>query len=118
HVNVHVGGIPRSRDGGATWEPTIDVDADVHQVLTHPQDANLILAAAAVGLCVSRDGGDTYRFVTDGLHSSYARAGAIAGDTVLLSACDGPHGGNAAVYRAPLALDRAFEKCERGLPEW
>src|SRR4029453_14776189 len=31
-ANVHVGGIPRSTDGGATWEPTIDVDADVHQV--------------------------------------------------------------------------------------
>ena len=43
---------------------------------------------------------------------------AIAGDTVLLTACDGPHGGKAAVYSAPLALDRAFEKCERGLPEW
>ncbi len=25
-ANVHVGGIPRPEDGGATWEPTIDVD--------------------------------------------------------------------------------------------
>ena len=118
HVNVHVGGIPRSRDGGATWEPTIDVDADVHHVITHPTDSGLILAAAAVGLCASRDGGDTYEVVPDGLHSSYARAVAIAGDTVLLTACDGPHGGDAAVYRTPIALNRTFEKCERGLPEW
>jgi hypothetical protein len=25
-VNVHVGGIPRSADGGASWQPTIDTD--------------------------------------------------------------------------------------------
>src|SRR6188472_3125959 len=30
-ANVHVGGIPRSMDGGVTWEPTIDVDSDVHE---------------------------------------------------------------------------------------
>ena len=30
-VNVHVGGIPTSADGGLTWRPTIEVDADVHQ---------------------------------------------------------------------------------------
>jgi len=28
-VNVHVGGIPRSIDGGATWQPTLPVDDDV-----------------------------------------------------------------------------------------
>jgi hypothetical protein len=33
HANVHVGGIPRSVDAGASWEPTIDIDADVHQVV-------------------------------------------------------------------------------------
>ena len=26
-ANVHVGGIPRSMDGGATWQPTIDIDS-------------------------------------------------------------------------------------------
>ena len=31
-ANVHVGGIPRSTDRGVTWHPTIDIDADVHQV--------------------------------------------------------------------------------------
>ncbi len=48
-ANVHVGGIPRSPDDGATWQPTIDVDADVHQVRAHPQRPELVLAAAAVG---------------------------------------------------------------------
>ena len=31
-ANVHVGGILRSDDGGRSWHPTIDVDADVHEV--------------------------------------------------------------------------------------
>ena len=118
HVNVHVGGIPRSRDGGETWEPTIDVDADVHQVLAHPTDPDVVLAAAAIGLCVSRDGGDSYEVRTEGLHSTYSRAVALAGDTVLVTACTGPRGGEAAVYRAPITLDRPFEKCAAGLPEW
>jgi hypothetical protein len=28
----HVGRIPRSVDGGVTWQPTIDVDSEVHGV--------------------------------------------------------------------------------------
>ncbi len=36
HVNVHVGGVARSRDGGASWAPTVDIEQDVHQVLAHP----------------------------------------------------------------------------------
>ncbi|MGH8178704.1 MAG: hypothetical protein ACREV5_20800 [Steroidobacter sp.] len=35
-LNVHVGGIPRSTDGGLTWRPTIDIEHDVHQVCAHP----------------------------------------------------------------------------------
>lgn len=31
-ANVHVGGIPRSQDSGSSWSPTIEVNADVHQV--------------------------------------------------------------------------------------
>ena len=30
YVNVHIGAIPRSTDGGETWQPTIEVNADVH----------------------------------------------------------------------------------------
>ena len=35
-ANVHVGGVPRSTDGGVTWQPTIDVDSDVHEVARTP----------------------------------------------------------------------------------
>src|SRR3954470_21332996 len=47
-VNVHVGGIPRSQDGGVTWHPTIDIDADVHEVRVHPSRPDIVIAAAAV----------------------------------------------------------------------
>jgi hypothetical protein len=31
-ANVNVGGIPRSMDDGRTWQPTIDINSDVHEV--------------------------------------------------------------------------------------
>ena len=36
YVNVHVGGILRSDDDGASWRPTIDIRSDVHEVLAAP----------------------------------------------------------------------------------
>jgi hypothetical protein len=55
-ANVHVGGIPRSTDRGVTWHPTIDIDAGVHQVVCHASRPESVAAAAAAGLCISRDG--------------------------------------------------------------
>jgi hypothetical protein len=115
YANVHVGGIPKTTDGGRTWEPTIDVDADVHQVITHD---DLVLAACAPGLAVSSDGGATWRIDAEGLHGRYCRAVAVAGDTLLVSASTGPFTEQAAVYRRPLRSDGAFEKCAGGLPDW
>ncbi len=113
-VNVHVGGIVRSRDGGETWEPTIDIDSDVHQVWA---GARGVFAACALGLAVSEDGGTTWRIDGEGLHSTYCRAVTLCGDTVLVTASDGPRGGHAALYRRPLAGGR-LERCREGLPQW
>jgi len=119
YANVHVGGIPISRDGGETWTPTIEADADVHQVLAHPSQPGRVLAATAWGFADSHDGGRTWEFVTDGLHASYSRAVALADDTLLLTASTGPRGrAQAAVYRRPLDGDNPFERCRDGLPEW
>jgi hypothetical protein len=118
HVNVHVGGIARSRDGGRTFTPTVDIESDVHQVLVHPTRAAIVLAASAVGLGVSRDGGDAWEFITDGLHAEYLRAVAVAGDTVLVSVSTGPGGRRSALYRRPLDGGTAFERCRDGLPTW
>ena len=118
HANVHVGGIPRSVDAGASWEPTIDIDADVHQVVAHPTEPDVVLAAGAVGLAVSVDGGSSWRIEREGLHANYARAVAVAGDRVLLSVSNGPRGGRAAIYRTALEPGSTFERCTEGLPEW
>ena len=117
-ANVHVGGIPRSADGGATWQPTIDVDADVHQVRAHPQRPELVFAAAAVGLCRSDDAGETWTVLTDGLHASYCRAVATAGDVMFVSASTGPFSEQAALYRRAIDSDGPLERCTDGLPEW
>lgn len=113
YVNVHVGGILRTEDGGESWTPTIEIDADVHHVTTAD---GLVLAACAGGLAVSADRGATWTFRTEGLESRYSRAVAVCGDLVLVSASDGPRGGRAAVYRAPIG-GGAFERCRAGLPD-
>ncbi|MCI0632834.1 MAG: hypothetical protein L0206_02800 [Actinobacteria bacterium] len=118
HTNVHVGGIPRSVDEGRTWTPTIDIDSDIHQVVSHPTEPDVALAAGAVGLALSENGGASWRIERNGLDSTYARAVAVAGDTVLMSASSGPSGGRAALYRTVIGPDIRFEKCVDGLPEW
>jgi len=92
YVNVHVGGVVRSRDGGRSWTPTVDIEADVHQVVAHPRHRDVVMVAAYDGFGISRDAGDTWEFITCGMHAHYARALAVAGDTVLVSASTGPRG--------------------------
>jgi len=118
YVNVHVGGVVRSTDGGATWRPTLDIEHDVHQVLARPARPGLVLVAAADGFGLSDDGGDTWRWDTAGLHAHYCRAVALADDTVLLSASTGHRGRRATVYRRRLDGGERFEPCRVGLPEW
>jgi hypothetical protein len=114
YVNVHVGGILRSADGGDTWEPTVDLDLDVHQVTVAPDGT--VVAATAFGLAVGLDGGRTWTVVDAGLHATYARAVAVAGDTVVLGVSTGPDGRRAGVYRRPLHGDGPFERSFVGLP--
>jgi hypothetical protein len=87
-ANVHVGGIPRSTDGGATWHPTIDIDTDVHEVCAHPTNPGVVIAAAAVGLCVMVVAASTDHFAKQG-----------------------------AIYRRPLDGRHSFEPVG-GLPRW
>jgi hypothetical protein len=115
-ANVHVGGIVRSDDGGQSWHPTIDVDADVHEVRAHPAESETVMAAAAVGLCVSRDGGRQWDVVVHGLHATYARAVAFDGDDVLVSVSDGPFARRSAIYRG--SIGSGLERVRDGLPEW
>lgn len=120
YVNVHVGGIVHTRDRGETWQPTIDVDSDVHQVLADPSDPARIVAACAWGLAESRDHGATWAIASEGMHAAYCRAVALTHRDVLVTCSDGPRGSHAALYRRPrdASRDVPFERCRKGLPEW
>jgi hypothetical protein len=117
-VNVHVGGIPRSKDGGVTWHPTIDVDADVHEVRVHPSRPDIVMAAAAVGLCSSRDGGATWRVEHEGLHARYCSAVAFMGDDVLVAASSDHFAAQGKIYRRPIDGDGELRAVSGGLPTW
>src|SRR5260370_20338240 len=84
-ANVHVRGIPRSLNSGRTWQPTIDINSDVHEVRAHQANPDIVVSASAVGLCISRDAGGTWIIEGDGLHASYCSAVAFSGDDILVS---------------------------------
>ena len=117
-ANVHVGGIPRSLDGGRTWQPTINIDSDVHEVRAHQADPDIVVAASAIGLCISRNGGATWTIERDGLHASYCSAVAFSGDDILVSASTDHFAAQGRIYRRPIRPDGDTVAVEDGLPAW
>jgi photosystem II stability/assembly factor-like uncharacterized protein len=117
-ANVHVGGIPRSTDAGKSWLPTIDIHSDVHEVCAAQADPEIVVAAAAVGLCISRDSGKTWTIEKKGLHDAHCYAVAIAGDDILFAAAQDPFAAPGRIYRRPLRLNGSVEVVEGGIPAW
>jgi photosystem II stability/assembly factor-like uncharacterized protein len=105
-------------DGGRSWQPTIDINSDVHEVCAHHTDAQIVVAAAAVGLCISRDSGATWTVEREGLHAPHCSAVAISGDDVLFSAAKDPFAAEGRIYRRPLRADGIIAAVEGGMPEW
>ena len=116
-VNVHVGGVPRSTDGGVTWQPTIDVRSDVHEVCAHPLHPHTVIAAAAIGLCISRDGGANWIVEHEGLHAPYCSAVAFSDGDILVAASTDHFADQGAVYRRPTDGASPLQPV-RGLPRW
>src|SRR5579864_5815226 len=117
-ANVHVGGIPRSTDAGSTWRPTIDIDCDVHQVCAHPTRPDIVIAAAGVGLCVSRDAGATWTIEQRGLHANHCSAVAFGRNDIFVSAAADPFGSQGAVYRRPIDSDGPLQPLGGCMPKW
>ncbi len=117
-ANVHVGGIPRSMDGGRSWQPTIYINSDVHEVRAHQTDPDIVVAASAIGLCISRDAGATWTIERDGLHASYCSAVAFSGDDILVSASTDHFATQGRIYRRPIRPDGDIVAVEDGLPKW
>ena len=117
-ANVHVGGIPRSMDGGRTWQPTIDINSDVHEVRAHQADPDIVVAASAIGLCISHDAGATWTIERDGLHAPYCSAVAFSGDDILVSASTDHFATQGRIYRRPVRPGGDIVAVENGLPTW
>ena len=112
YVNIHVGGILRYHDGSIL--PTLDIDADVHQVVADPDRGGVVVAATARGLAQLGNGRD-FEFRTAGLAHHYCRAVALQGEALILSASRGPRGGDSRIYRTSLG-GGSFTLCADGLP--
>ena len=117
-ANVHVGGIPRSTDDGRTWQPTIDIYSDVHEVRVYHADPRIVVAAAAVGLCISRDSGATWIIEREGLHAPYCSAVAFSGDDIIFSASTDHFAAEGRIYRRPVKPDGSLVAVEGGMPAW
>ena len=117
-ANVHVGGIPRSTDSGLTWRPTIDIDSDVHQVCAHPTRPDIVIAAAAVGLWMSRDAGATWTIEQRGLHAHHCSAVAFGRNDIFLAASTDPFAAQGAVYRRAIDGNGPLQPLGGGMPKW
>ena len=117
-ANVHVGGVPRSTDAGLTWRPTIDIDCDVHQVCAHPTRPDIVIAAAAAGLCTSRDAGATWTIEQRGLHAHYCSAVAFGRNDIFVTASTDHFATQGAVYRRPIDSNGPLQPLGGGMPKW
>jgi hypothetical protein len=115
-VNVHVGGIPRSLDGTRTWHPTLDIELDVHEVSAHPSRPEVVAAAAAAGLCISRDAGATWSVEREGLPAHYCSAVAFAGDEVLVAASADHFAAEGGLYHRPIDGSGPLRPFDEGFP--
>ena len=82
---------------------------------SHP---DIVIAAAATGLCISRDGGATWTIEQEGLHASYCSAVAFSGDDILVAASSDHFAAQGAVYRRPIDGELPLARIGGGLPEW
>ncbi|MDE0183884.1 MAG: hypothetical protein OXP71_00340 [Candidatus Poribacteria bacterium] len=89
YLNIHVGGVLRTLDRGATWQPTNEgLELDVHEVATCHNREHALYAATADGFYLSEDGGASWKARNNGLAIRYSRGIAIHPDqpeTILIS---------------------------------
>jgi photosystem II stability/assembly factor-like uncharacterized protein len=131
YVAIEAGALVRSFDGGDTWHDRVpDGPFDSHTLATHPLAPNRIYSAAGDGFMApgrgyieSRDGGDTWQRLGEGIAFSYLWGLAVDPadpDTVVVSGAPGPNqahnpmGAESAVYRK--AGGGPWQEVTDGLP--
>lgn len=77
-VGIELGGVMRSRDGGATWiDHNPQAHSDAHQLLTHPLAPDRVYEVAGQGIARSEDRGDSWLKFEQRLDRRYAWTQAI-----------------------------------------
>jgi hypothetical protein len=77
-----------------------------------------VVAAAAAGLCVSRDAGATWTIETRGLHAHHCSAVAFGRNDIFVSASTDPFAAQGAVYRRPIDGSGPLQLLGGGMPRW
>jgi hypothetical protein len=90
----------------------------VHQVCAHPARPDIVIAAAAAGLCISRDAGATWTIEQRGLHAHYCSAVAFGRNDIFVSASTDPFATQGAVYRRPIDGNGPLQPLGGGMPKW
>lgn len=124
-VGIELGGVLRSRDGGARWEDhRPGAQKDVHALAWHPQAAERAYEAGGGGAAWSRDGGDTWEAVGAGRDRHYTWALAVDPrdpDRWYVSASPGPRqahsDGNAQAFVYRWQGEGPWEALGGGLPQ-
>jgi photosystem II stability/assembly factor-like uncharacterized protein len=71
YAGIEVGGIVRSKDGGASWQQLEGTDDDIHSVCFSPHSPSTVYAGTARGPFRSDDGGDSWQPITNELPRLY-----------------------------------------------
>jgi photosystem II stability/assembly factor-like uncharacterized protein len=123
-VAVEAGALIRSLDAGVTWQDWRPGGPyDTHQLKTHLRSAGRLYSAAGDGYFESRDGGNTWKQLEEGLRHKYLWSVAVDSgdaDNVIVSAAASPlrsHGdSNPESYVYRRTGEQPWEKIDRGLP--
>lgn len=100
-----------------TWHPTIPIDWDVHEVCVHPEDPQTVIAACAVGLCVSMDGGESWVLEPPDAAESYCSAVAFLDGGLLVSVSDGHFAPDGRVLGRSIDSPGTLGDAGSGLPD-
>src|SRR5436190_2381950 len=77
-VGIELGGVIRSRDGGASWiDHNPQAHSDAHDLRTHPLAPERVYETAGQGIARSEDRGDSWSMPENGLDRHYAWAQAL-----------------------------------------
>ena len=92
HVAIEAGALLLSDDGGQTWRDRVPSGpADTHTLISSSRASGQMFSAAGDGCFESKDGGDSWQPLTEGLEQTYCWSVAINANnpqTVLLSASE------------------------------